>query len=263
MTVPLFVVDAFSSTRFGGNAAAVCLLEEPADESWMQQVADEMNLAETAFLHPEFDAYRLRWFTPCVEVDLCGHATLAAAHVLWETGWHSPGDRVRFQTRSGVLAAERRSEWIELDFPALHVRECEPPPGLLEALGASPRFVGTSGVDYLCELESEREVRALRPDIERLRTIPTRGVMATARPDRAGCDFVSRFFAPSVGIPEDPVTGSAHCALGPYWAERLGKATLVGYQVSRRGGEVRVALQGERVRLAGRAITVVRGELTG
>jgi predicted PhzF superfamily epimerase YddE/YHI9 len=261
MARPLFIVDAFADRPFAGNPAAVCPLDRPADAGWMQAVAAEMNLSETAFLHPEGDGFRLRWFTPAVEVDLCGYATLASAHVLWETGRHPGAAPIRFHTRSGVLTAGRAADWIELDFPALLTHPTDPPPGLPESLGAPLTFVGSYGMDYLCEVESETILRAIRPDFARLRAVEARGVVVTARPMQGDDDFVSRFFAPAVGIPEDPVTGSAHCALAPYWADRLGRAELVGYQASARGGRVRVRVAGDRVRLGGQAVTVMRGEL--
>jgi PhzF family phenazine biosynthesis protein len=254
-------VDAFTSTPFGGNPAAVCLLATPVDERWMQAVAREMNLSETAFLVRQTDGFDLRWFTPTVEIDLCGHATLASAHVLWEEGHLDAAAEARFHTRSGVLCAMRRGSWIELDFPATRPQPADPPPGLLAALGARPRSVARSQYDYLIELESEQAVRELGPDFGALCAIDTRGVMVTSRADSAEFDFVSRFFAPAAGIEEDPVTGSAHCALGPYWQGRLGKADFVAYQASARGGVVRVGVRGERVMLAGQAVTVLRGEL--
>ena len=234
-------VDAFTDRRFAGNPAAVCVMASAADGGWMQDVAREMNLSETAFLHPEATpedpgAYRLRWFTPTIEVDLCGHATLASAHVLWEEG-HLPSARaVVFQTRSGRLSARREGPWIALDFPAEPVIERTSPSGLVEAIGAEPRFVGGNRMDLLAMFDSETAVRDLEPDFGRLSKIETRGLIATARSDRAGVDFVSRFFAPRVGVAEDPVTGSAHCALGPFWSARLGRDDLLGEQVSARGG---------------------------
>jgi PhzF family phenazine biosynthesis protein len=254
-------VDTFTSEAFAGNPAGVCVLEEERDAAWMQKVAAEMNLAETAFLRPGQDGFGLRWFTPAVEVDLCGHATLAAAHVLWESGRLAPGETARFQTKSGLLTAERRGDWIELDFPATPEESAAAPPGLAEALGASPSYVGRSRFDYLVELPSEDDVARLRPDFGRLATIPARGVIATARSADPGFDFVSRFFAPAVGINEDPVTGSSHCCLGPFWARRLGKKDLLARQISARGGVLKVHPEGDRVRLAGRAVTVLRCEL--
>jgi predicted PhzF superfamily epimerase YddE/YHI9 len=255
-------VDAFTDTVFAGNPAAVCLLPESRPEHWMQRVANEMNLSETAFLERRVDgAFDLRWFTPAVEVDLCGHATLASAHVLWEQGECAPGVEIRFHTRSGVLAASRRDGWIELDFPALPEQCAPPPPGLAAALGVEPHYVGRNRFDYLAELESDAAVRALRPDMHGLRAIDMRGLIVTARAAEASFDFVSRFFAPAAGIDEDPVTGSAHCCLGPFWRRRLDKAVLTGRQVSARGGVVRVAVDGARVKLLGQAVTVFVAEL--
>jgi PhzF family phenazine biosynthesis protein len=254
-------VDAFSEQAYAGNPAAVCILEEARSESWMQNVAMEMNLAETAFLVRNGDAYRLRWFTPLVEVALCGHATLASAHVLWENGHLRGDEEALFDTQSGRLKAAQANGWIVLDFPARAAAPAEPPPGLIEALGVKPSAVLRNTYDYLVEVGSAAEVRALRPDFTRLASVEMRGVIVTARGDEPGVDFVSRFFAPAVGVDEDPVTGSAHCALGPYWATKLGKNSLVGYQASRRGGIVRVELKNERVLLGGKAVTVLRGEL--
>ena len=262
MSIPLVQVDAFTSEPFSGNPAAVCLLPAARDEVWMQKVAAEMNLSETAFLVPRNGGFDLRWFTPATEVALCGHATLASAHVLWERGALAPDAPARFHTKSGLLTAERRGEWIELDFPATLAEPVDPPEGLLHALGVSEaRFVGRSRFDYLVEVAEERLVRELHPDFARLRTIPVRGVIVTSRATSSDCDFVSRFFAVGAGIDEDPVTGSAHCALAPYWSRLLGKNEFVARQVSQRGGLLRVTLDGDRVRLAGRAVTILRGEL--
>lgn len=261
MRLPLFQVDAFTNQPFAGNPAAVCLLDEPGDPAWMQQVAREMNLAETAFLVKQADGYSLRWFTPAVEVDLCGHATLASAHVLWEQGYLSPGDQARFHTKSGLLTAEQQGDWIELNFPAKPEEPAESIPGLAEALGTTPVYVGMSQFDCLVEVESEAVVRGIQPDFARLSAIPARGVIVTSQASTPGYDFVSRFFGPRVGVPEDPVTGSAHCVLSPFWSARLGRAELIGYQASARGGMVRTRLDGERVRLGGQAVTVLRGEL--
>jgi predicted PhzF superfamily epimerase YddE/YHI9 len=261
-TTPCFHVDAFTARAFRGNPAAVCLLSAPRPARWLQAVAAEMNLAETAFLQPLAGAFRLRWFTPLVEVDLCGHATLAAAHVLWSEGVAPEGQLLRFRTRSGELTAARAGagDRIELDFPARVARACKAPPGLARGLGATPRFVGRNPDDLLVELASERAVRELRPDLAALAKLPVRGVIVTAR-GRGRTHFVSRFFAPRVGIPEDPVTGSAHCALAPFWGERLGRTRLHGHQASARGGDVEVELVGDRVLLRGDAVTTVRGEL--
>ncbi len=254
-------VDAFTNQPFSGNPAAVCVLPRPADEVWMQNVAAEMNLSETAFLYPEDDGFHLRWFTPAVEVDLCGHATLAAAHVLWEQEHLPIESPARFFTKSGLLTAQRRNDWIELDFPAEPAAAMTSPAVLPEALGATPTFVGQNRMDLLIEVESEAVVRELKPNFNLLATLPHRGVIVTSRADSGEFDFVSRFFAPNVGINEDPVTGSAHCCLGPYWQNRLNKNALVGYQASARGGIVRVRPAGDRVVLGGQGVTVLQGEL--
>jgi len=262
MGLPIIQVDAFTNRPFGGNPAAVCVLSEARDEPWMQNVAREMNLSETAFLHPEDSGFRLRWFTPVVEVALCGHATLASAHVLWQDGHLAPEAMAVFHTKSGRLTAQRRGEWIELDFPATPAAPTDPPPGLLEALAVPrPRAVGRSRFDYLVEVDSEDAVRRLAPNFSSLEHVEARGVMVTSRASTAGFDFVSRFFAPQSGINEDPATGSAHCTLGPYWSGKLGKTTLTGYQASARGGVVRVEMRDGRVGLGGQAVTVLRGEL--
>lgn len=254
-------VDSFTDTPFAGNPAAVCLLPEPGEAHWMQLVAREMNLAETAFLLRQEDGFHLRWFTPAIEVDLCGHATLASAHVLWEEGHLPPDAPARFHTRSGLLTCTRRGAWIEMDFPATPAQSTDAPADLARALGTQPLFVGKSRFDYLVEVESEEVVRSLAPDVTLLGRIPTRGIIVTSHASSPEYDFVSRFFAPQAGVNEDPVTGSAHCCLGPYWSERLGKSDLNAYQASARGGVVRVQVQGERVILSGQAVTVLRGEL--
>jgi PhzF family phenazine biosynthesis protein len=261
MPIAITQVDSFTPRPFAGNPAAVCVLQKPREPGWMQNVAREMNLSETAFLDPREDGYNLRWFTPAVEVALCGHATLASAHVLWEDGHLEAGKQARFHTASGVILADRKGEWIEMDFPATRESTAEPPPDLLAALGATATYVGKSRFDYLIEVASEDTVRAMQPDFSRLRRLPVRGVIVTSRSSSSGYDFVSRFFAPGSGIDEDPVTGSAHCTLAPYWSARLGRAELTGYQASARGGIVRVRLAGERVFLGGQAVTVLRGEL--
>ena len=261
MPVPLVQVDAFTAVAYRGNPAAVCALSAPRDAAWMQAVAAEMNLAETAFLEPQADAFRLRWFTPSVEVDLCGHATLASAHVLWEEGRLPADAPARFDTRSGRLTCVRRGDWIEMDFPGEPPAACAAPAGLAAALGVAPRWVGRNRLDYLVELDDAAAVRDLAPDLRALAVVDCRGVIVTAPSDTPAHDFVSRFFAPRAGIPEDPVTGSAHCALGPLWSERLGKPEVVGYQASARGGVVRVRPVGARVVLAGQAVTVLRGQL--
>lgn len=259
----LYTVDAFTDRRFGGNPAGVCILMQPRDEAWMQLVAREMNLAETAFLSPQADGFSLRWFTPAVEVDLCGHATLGSAHALWETGTLDPTEIARFQTKSGLLTAERKDGRIEMDFPAEPAREVAAPEALVEALGVTPVWTGRNRIDYLVEVESEAVARRLRPDFGMLGRLDARGTIVTARSENPEYDFVSRCFYPAVGINEDPVTGSAHCALGPYWAQKLGKSDLTGYQASARGGVVWVRPEGDRVRLGGNAVMVMQLELLG
>ena len=263
MPAPLWIVDAFAEKPFTGNPAAVCLLDAPREVAWMQHVAAEMNLSETAFVVPRAggeDGFDLRWFTPTVEVELCGHATLASAHVLWEMR-RLERDRVaRFHTKSGWLSAAARGAEIELDFPAKDVTAVTPPRGLVEALGAAPVFVGSNKMDFLVELETDEHVRSVAPDFELLKQAEARGVIVTA-PGSGRHDFVSRFFAPRAGVREDPVTGSAHCALGPYWSAKLGRTELSGFQASRRGGVVRTTVRGDRVLLGGLAVTVVRGAI--
>jgi PhzF family phenazine biosynthesis protein len=263
MTVPFFQVDAFVSAKpFSGNPAGVCLLNGPADEKWMQSVAFEINHSETAFLYPEKDGYQLRWFSPTMEVALCGHATLASAHVLLETGKVPVSSEIRFHTLSGLLTAKEKDGWIQLDFPKTDPTSCEKPKGLEKALGCSVSTVQKTARCYVVELDSERSVRELKPDqplVNNLLTGDLIGILVTARSKEY--DFVSRFFAPKAGIPEDPVTGSAHCILAPYWAPRLDKTEFNAHQASPRGGDLLVTLEKERVLLKGRATTVTRGEL--
>lgn len=257
----LFQVDAFTDKPFKGNPAAVCILPEAFDEEWMQNVAMEMNLSETAFLHKREDGFNLRWFTPSVEIDLCGHATLASAHVLWESGILKPDEQARFHTRSGLLAAKRKDGWIELDFPAEPAYEAPLPLEIVSAIGVSPKYTGKNRFDYLIEVESEEVVRSITPDFKLLATVPARGVIITSVSDSDEFDFVSRFFAPAVGINEDPVTGSAHCCLGSFWKKRLNKNSFTAYQASSRGGIVRVNVKDDRVLLGGQAVTIFKGEL--
>lgn len=260
---PLTWVDAFTDRPFAGNPAAVCVAAGLKDERWMRSLAAELGLSETAFVEPRGEEFGLRWFTPAVEVDLCGHATLAAAHVLWDEGHVPPGRPIAFRTRSGVLAARRSDDgWIALDFPATPAVETDPPPGLLETLGARGRWVGrTSQDDWVVELADAAEVRGLAPDLLAMAAVPMRGVIATAPGDEPGIDYALRFFGPGSGVAEDPVTGSAQCALGPYWSERLGRSDLVAAQIGPRGGRMRVHPRGDRVTIAGRAVTVLRAEL--
>lgn len=264
MDLTIYQVDAFTDKPFAGNPAAVCILPQARDERWMQDVAREMNLSETAFLLREDDGFRLRWFTPAVEVDLCGHATLASAHILWQEGHLAQDQQARFHTRSGLLTADRGADgWIEMDFPAQPPAPVEAPPPLLAALGIGEhvRFVGKNIFDYLIEVETEEVVCGLQPDMAMLAQAPTRGVMVTSRASSPGFDFVSRFFAPRVGVNEDPVTGSAHCCLAPYWSKQLGKDEMRAYQASLRGGVVRMRVVNERVKLAGQAVSILRGDL--
>jgi len=262
MTIPLFQVDAFTDRPFHGNPAAVCLLESARDEAWMQSVAAEMNLAETAFVSPREEGYDLRWFTPTCEVDQCGHATLATAHALWETKRLPTGATARFHTKSGWLTASHRDGLIELDFPATPP---DPAPAFAASLTAAVRapveWAGRSRFDLVARLANADAVRRATPDLALVGALPCRGVIVTAPGDDGTHDFVSRFFGPQSGVDEDPVTGSAHCALAPYWARELGRTTLAGFQASPRGGTVRVQLDGDRVRLGGHAVTVLRGEL--
>ena len=262
MGVPLVHVDAFTAVPFAGNAAAVCMLAADADERWMQRVASELNLPATAFVTSDERArFRLRWFSPTVELSLCGHGTLATAHALWETAVAVPEATLEFHTKSGPLRARRRETWIELDLPLEPEVPAEAPSDLAHALGVTPKYVGRNRLDYLVEVDSEATLRQMRPDFARLRAVATRGVIVTSGAADPRYDFVSRFFAPAFGIDEDPVTGSAHCCLAGFWRARLGRDGLCGYQASARGGVVRTRVDGDRVRLGGEAVTVLRGEL--
>ena len=258
----IYQVDSFTDKPFTGNPAGVCILDKAADETWMQNIAMEMNLAETAFLYPADGGYNLRWFTPAVEVDLCGHATLASAHILYQLGILRPDQEARFHSKSGLLTAKKQGDWIELDFPSTPAVQLSPPDGLLEALGVDAVWVGQSKFDFLVEVASEAEVRDLDPDISGLSRLGGRGVIVTSQASTPSYDFVSRFFAPCAGVIEDPVTGSAHCTLAPYWEPKLGKSEMVGYQASKRGGVVRVRRVGDRVMLGGQAVTVMKGEMS-
>jgi PhzF family phenazine biosynthesis protein len=265
MTIPLWQIDAFCSEPFSGNPAAVCILDKPREDSWLQAVAAEMNLSETAFLqkrsNDDANTYDLRWFTPVAEVDLCGHATLASAHTLGENHDFDSQTALRFHTKSGWLTATRQSQSIQLDFPADFVQPTIAPQGLAESLNAELRSVSEGKFDYLIELDSADTVCALEPDFQGLRALKKRGFIVTATSDSAEFDVVSRYFAPAVGIDEDPVTGSAHCTLGPFWSERLGKNELMAYQASKRGGKLKVSVENERVYLTGQAVTIFKGAL--
>jgi PhzF family phenazine biosynthesis protein len=259
MTLPLFHVDAFTDRPFAGNPAAVCLLPSWKEDRWLQGIAAEMNLSETAFLVKQRDHFDLRWFTPKLEVDLCGHATLASAHVLWTRG--QAGDEIRFSTKSGVLRAIRRADHIDLDFPLKPEEPAPAPPGLLEALGVHAEYVGKNQFDYLVHVEPEAALRRISPDFKRLAAVPVRGIIVTSRSSDPRFDFVSRFFAPGSGVDEDPVTGSAHCCLGAFWRTRLGRSEFVAYQASARGGVVKVRVTNERAFLGGSALIVAEGRL--
>lgn len=271
MPTSLITVDAFTDAPFTGNPAAVCLLPEPQSDEWMQAVATEMNLSETAFAHPEGDAYRLRWFTPVEEVDLCGHATLAAAHVLWSQALADKGSAIVFNTASGSLSCRlQKNGEIEMNFPAEPVVRVRSPKGIEKALGIKPQRVFANRLDLLVLLNSDKEVRELMPSLSDVAGLiidgdeprTPRGVIVTAQArEGVACDFVSRYFAPGIGVGEDPVTGSAHCALGPFWSKRLKKTELVGYQASARGGRVGVVHNDTRVTLIGTAITMMHCQL--
>jgi PhzF family phenazine biosynthesis protein len=266
-TLPLLQVDAFSRDPFGGNPAAIVMLDGPRDAAWLQAVAGEMNLSETAFLLPRGESrFDLRWFTPAVEVTLCGHATLASAYALWSTDRAPAGAPIVFDTLSGELTARPEADGaITIDLPRRPTAPGTLPDGVLAALGVAPVAVhaakkGPGGSDYIVECADEATVIAARPDFGVLKSLDG-GIILTARASTPGWDFVSRYFASAFGIDEDPVTGSAHCALAPYWADLLGRTTLTARQVSKRGGTLQVTLDGDRVRLSGHAVTVLSGQL--
>ncbi|MGM3304802.1 PhzF family phenazine biosynthesis protein [Anabaena sp. WFMT] len=256
-------VDAFTNTPFTGNPAAVCILATPQPDEWMQKVAQEMNLSETAFLVKQDDGFNLRWFTPTVEVPLCGHATLASAHVLWSDGHLLPDEIARFYTKSGVLIAKLQIHWIELDFPVNHSQPIEAPAELSQILGIPYKSVYQNSLGYLVEVESEELVREMQPNFQQMKTLPIANCIVTSiAKSGSDYDFVSRFFAPGLGINEDPVTGAAHCCLAPFWRNQLGKNKFLAYQASSRGGVVKINYPGEnRVFISGQAVTVMRGEL--
>lgn len=259
MSVKLFQVDAFTNKPFKGNPAGVCILDKQKPDEWMKNVAAEMNLSETAFLLPENDGYRLRWFTPKVEVDLCGHATLASCHILWERGFLAKDKKASFMTRSGEITAEKTGEWIVLDFPALVPQPMPAPRELTDLLKTDIMFFGKSRFDWLVEVADDSFVRNYQPDFTAIQKMPARGVILTSRAKEF--DFISRFFAPAVGVNEDPVTGSAHSVLTPYWAAKLGKDEMHAFQASERGGELKLWNRGDRVGIGGQAVTVMEIEL--
>jgi PhzF family phenazine biosynthesis protein len=262
MSQPVVQVDAFTSEKFGGTPAAICVMKEAADEAWMQSVAFEMNLSETAYLHPEGDGYRLRWFTPGTEVELCGHATVAAAHALWEDGYVAKDTECRFYTKSGLLTARLEEDWICVDFPMQTVEPISEPEGLSKALDATVLSWSNNSLGYIVvEVEDEESLRAMTPDFSALNCFNFHGYCVTARGDGADIDFVLRFFAPALGANEDPLTGSAHCVLALYWAEKFGKTELVAYQASVRGGDIRVSVGANLVTLGGQAVITMRGDL--
>lgn len=263
----LYQVDSFAEKPYTGNPAGVCLLTSPRPDDWMLAVAGEMNLSETAFVLPEGDRFSLRWFTPKTEVSLCGHATLASAHILWEERLVAEEKVIEFSTKGGTIPVRTSEGMIEMDFPARRIVGTEHNEAIDRALGISPSFTGTyagrNGEHYLLQLASEDVVKRVTPDFAALSAGPARSVIVTARSSDPRYDFVSRFFAPIIGIDEDPVTGSAHCSLAPYWGSILGRTEMVGYQASRRTGIVRCAWKGDRVWIGGKAVTVFKGELLG
>ena len=261
MTIPLFQVDAFTDQLFKGNPAAVCILEKPAEAKWMQNMAREMNLSETAFVVPHKDGFGLRWFTPESEVELCGHATLSSAHILWEAGYVQPAEKIRFYTLSGQLTAAKNANWIELDFPSAPVIPWDSSEEVIAALGPVPESTWRSGEKWLLDYADEAEIYTMKPDFTALKIIKGRGLIVTARSQKPGIDFVSRYFAPWIGINEDPVTGSSHTILGPYWGQKLHKTHMTAYQASTRGGTLRIKVSGERTYIGGQAVTVFSGQV--
>lgn len=257
----IFQVDSFTSEPFKGNPAAVCILKEEKDDNWMQNVAKEMNLSETAFIYKYRDGYNLKWFTPACEIDLCGHATLATAHILWEAKYEEKESEIKFYSNSGLLIAKSVSGMIRLDFPLLDITKEEVPVELIDALKIKPTFTGTSGPNFFIEVETEKEVYSLMPDFNSIAKLDKQGVIVTSKSNNNTYDIISRYFAPKEEINEDPVTGSAHCSLANYWMKKLNKNYIKAYQASERGGRIDVEINGDRVYLYGNAITIFRGEL--
>lgn len=258
----IFQVDAFTDKIFSGNPAGVCLLTSPKDEVWMQNMAMEINLSETAFLQKYKEGFKLRWFTPQNEVDLCGHATLASAHILWQIGMLKQDSEARFYTKSGKLTAKKNQEWIELNFPIEEDVEIRAPKEIKEGLNLIPNYVGKNRMDYIVEVESEEVLKNINPDLELLKKVKTRGIIVTSVSSSDEYDFVSRFFAPRIGINEDPVTGSAHCCLGPFWKRKLNKNVFKAYQASQRGGILKIRVGNDRIYLSGQAKTVFCREMS-
>ena len=262
MKQTIIQVDAFTNKPFTGNPAAVCVLPSPKDDEWMQNVAQEMNLSETAFLVKQQDGYSLRWFTPTIEVPLCGHATLASSHVLWSENHLSANESARFHTKSGLLIAKKQEDWIELDFPANLSETTSTTAELSQALGVPIKTVMKNSLGYLVEVESEELVRKIEPNFTLLAKQFPQVIVTSISDNSSEYDFVSRFFCPGLGINEDPVTGAAHCSLAPYWRNKLNKDEFLAYQASSRGGVVKVKYPGfDRVFLSGQAVTVLRGEI--
>lgn len=261
MVTRIFQVNAFTDKLFSGNPAGVCILSEPKSGEWLQSVAKELNFAETAFLLGEGDGFRLRWFSPATEIDLCGHATLASAHILWELGHLKPEHAARFATRSGLITATKKNDWIEIDLPADPAREVKKTDLIANALGRVPLYVGKNRFDYLAEVETEKTLRELKPDLSLIKKIAPRGLIVTSLAESGEYDFALRFFAPAAGIDEDHVTGSAQCCLAVFWKERLNKNEFSAYQASPRGGFMRVSVAGERVAVRGRAVTFLSGDI--
>ena len=263
MSFRLFHVDAFTQFPFSGNPAAVCILPSPADETWMQRVASEINLSETAFIvKKDSGSYFIRWYAPKGAVDLCGHATLASAHILWNEGLHPIDQEIEFVTNSGKIICETSENWIMMKFPIIEYKEEKIPLGMIDSIGIEPKFFGkTSLNDFLLEVESEDILKDLNPDFQKIQNFSCRGVIVTASASSDDCDFVSRFFAPSIGIDEDPATGSSHCSLGVFWSEKLSKKKLIGKQISKRGGIIRINIHQDNITLSGQAVTLVRAEL--
>lgn len=261
MAIPLYQVDAFTSEPFCGNPAGVVILSRKLPDPWMQSVAKEMNLSETAFLLRVQDGFSLRWFTPKMEVDLCGHATLASAHILFEKRYLRLNETARFFTKVGLLSATISCGWIELNFPVLSLAPIPVTDQISEALGFIPKKVYKTDVNILVELDNPNDVKSYHPNLLKFTELPFQGLIITARGDDNEFDFVSRYFAPQVGIDEDPVTGSAHCSLAPYWAPKLKKQEFIAYQASERGGILKVKLEKDRVLLKGQAVTIFSGGL--